>query len=600
MNSLGSIRVKLVAIAKDEGAYLSEWIFHHLRFGFDSIDIYVNSTSDNSRSVINKISRYHDVNLIEADKYRERKSDNFQLFIYNLAIKSVNRNEFTHIAFLDIDEFWTPLDFQTSVKAFLKRNSEFDVSVFNWFFHMDENDFSRCFKSSVSGVNNKHVKSISKLEKEFAATVHSVKGDLTYCDCNGVEVRSDHPGHAHNNVQKDEKMAAFVVHRAYRGQMEYVSLLARGRPRGDRIKNNRFGYYNKSAATNTLHFESSLVDEYYSVFDQFICKCNLERELAEGREFVVSRYSALIQFARGALSSSDQNSLISALRRVEIEEVKEILQVLKNTNIENLRVFQIGFNKCGTASIFHYFNKCGFKSIHWDNGNLSKKLKENYEDGKPLLQGYEEFQVFTDMEHREDDQEAFYSYQNFYKELDIQYPNSLFILNTRNVDKWIASRLKHPNYLKRTMHSTGLNEAQVIDKWREHFFNHINDVKSYFECKSNLIQIDLDKDSPDKIYREFKKRDIILSEKELPHQHKTASRNKKKSNLTHDQQVNRIRDAALFFEETDVEISLELMKIAQKLRPEGTFIVKKVNEYQKRKSTQKHRSLKNVLKKIIE
>lgn len=42
------LKIKLVAIAKDEAAYLPEWIFHHLYFGFDQIDIYVNNTSDNT------------------------------------------------------------------------------------------------------------------------------------------------------------------------------------------------------------------------------------------------------------------------------------------------------------------------------------------------------------------------------------------------------------------------------------------------------------------------------------------------------------------------------------------------------------------------
>ena len=46
-------KVKVVAIAKDEGAYIAEWIFHHLYFGFDAIDIYVNRTTDNTCQNLN-------------------------------------------------------------------------------------------------------------------------------------------------------------------------------------------------------------------------------------------------------------------------------------------------------------------------------------------------------------------------------------------------------------------------------------------------------------------------------------------------------------------------------------------------------------------
>ena len=48
------IKTKIVAVAKDEGAYFSEWIHHHLYLGFDAIDIYVNRTSDNSLEILKK------------------------------------------------------------------------------------------------------------------------------------------------------------------------------------------------------------------------------------------------------------------------------------------------------------------------------------------------------------------------------------------------------------------------------------------------------------------------------------------------------------------------------------------------------------------
>ena len=63
------VRVKLVAIAKDEAAYIPDWIFHHLHFGFDAIDIYVNNTSDNTQEIANKFTVNKQVSFIEGDAF---------------------------------------------------------------------------------------------------------------------------------------------------------------------------------------------------------------------------------------------------------------------------------------------------------------------------------------------------------------------------------------------------------------------------------------------------------------------------------------------------------------------------------------------------
>jgi hypothetical protein len=51
--------IHLTGCAKNEAAYLPEWIFHHLNIGFNSIKVYVNNTDDNSIEVLNKIIKHH-------------------------------------------------------------------------------------------------------------------------------------------------------------------------------------------------------------------------------------------------------------------------------------------------------------------------------------------------------------------------------------------------------------------------------------------------------------------------------------------------------------------------------------------------------------
>jgi len=568
-------KVKIVAIAKDEGAYLPEWIFHHFYFGFDSIDIYINGTSDNSLAVIEKAAKKIDINIINADKYRDISKSNFQQYVYKLALKNIDKSKFSHIAFLDIDEFWVPSDFNSNIKSFLVKNDKFDVSVFNWVIHLDEEDFSLCFKESLAVVNNKHVKSVMKIGKEMTPTAHSALGNLTYGDCDGNEVFSDHPGKAHNIVPDDCQLKAFILHRAYRSQKEYVSLLGKGRLRGDLFKNNRYGYTNSIKSKYKLTLDGDKISEYYEDYSSFMSECDLLVEQEFSREFVMKRYDKVIQLAYGSLSYNDIQSLIIAFKNVKIAEVEKVLCLLKTKILKN-KIFQIGFNKCGTASIFHYMKSNNYKAIHWDNGKISTTMQDNYRQGKPLLTGYEDYQVFTDMEHREPDKSAFYAYQKYFKELDKQYPEATFILNTRNIDKWIASRIKHPGYLEKTMIATGLDKESVINIWRQHFVEHVDDVKSYFLGKNNLITFDLDNDSQEKLYYELTKCGFTLKNKKLPHTHKT------KTTLSQKQEnVNTIRNIALFFEKSDLTTARDLMKIANKLRPEGKFIQEKLDEYEK-------------------
>ena len=49
-------KIKLVAIAKNEAAYLPQWI-HHFLVGFNEIEIYINDTTDNSVAICEKIKR---------------------------------------------------------------------------------------------------------------------------------------------------------------------------------------------------------------------------------------------------------------------------------------------------------------------------------------------------------------------------------------------------------------------------------------------------------------------------------------------------------------------------------------------------------------
>ena len=165
-----------------------------------------------------------------------------------------------------------------------------------------------------------------------------------------------------------------------------------------------------------------------------------------------------------------------------------------------MKIFQIGFNKCGTRFLHQLFTDQGYKSIYADDGRLARRMFENFLNMDPLLKGYEHYDCFLCMENVAMN---LYPHLLFYKLLDQQYPGSKFILNTRNVENWIKSRLNQPGYLTDYMWSTGTTKTAVaVEKWRSLWKRHHEEVKAYFGkriCKDLLI-FHVEEEHPIKVY----------------------------------------------------------------------------------------------------
>ena len=78
------------------------------------------------------------------------------------------------------------------------------------------------------------------------------------------------------------------------------------------------------------------------------------------------------------------------------------------------KYFVIGFNKTATTTFHNLFLKNNLTSQHSTRWNTDKYAC--FSDNGPV---------------------------NNYKELDLKYENSIFILNIRELDKWLISRFKH-------------------------------------------------------------------------------------------------------------------------------------------------------------
>ena len=82
---------------------------------------------------------------------------------------------------------------------------------------------------------------------------------------------------------------------------------------------------------------------------------------------------------------------------------------------------------------------------------------------------------------------------------------SLFLLNTRDREKWIKSRLEHeaPNshvrLVSRYAQYLGVSEDQVPDFWRAEWDAHHALVRAYFKGSPNFVEFDIERDDPEKL-----------------------------------------------------------------------------------------------------
>lgn len=169
------------------------------------------------------------------------------------------------------------------------------------------------------------------------------------------------------------------------------------------------------------------------------------------------------------------------------------------------KVFQIGFNKCATRTLAQFFEVNGYPSVHYLGGRLAKNIQSSKSEGVKPLTRWKEKVFFSDMELVEPSG-VIEGYREF-AYLDLWYPDAQFILNVRNKDDWLLSRLRHEagDYLLRYMRAYGdTNPITTLQRWSESWDVHLSDVRAYFADNTDrLLEFDIDKDGPQKIVDHF-------------------------------------------------------------------------------------------------
>jgi hypothetical protein len=146
------------------------------------------------------------------------------------------------------------------------------------------------------------------------------------------------------------------------------------------------------------------------------------------------------------------------------------------------KVFGIGLNKTATRSMASAMRLLGYRTLHKGDVATSQLVDRAATEGVPLL---------TYIGDRFD---AYFDVQGIvtrFAELDHQYPDSKFILTTRDVDGWLASREKHA--IANQTRGGYTDDFAVVDEeaWIAEREAHHAAVEAYFAGRSNLLVMDL-------------------------------------------------------------------------------------------------------------
>lgn len=151
-------------------------------------------------------------------------------------------------------------------------------------------------------------------------------------------------------------------------------------------------------------------------------------------------------------------------------------RIMRRSSQNNPKIFAVGFNKTATSSLHELFVQLGLRSYHgvkWRSCNDLRILSQYdcFSDGVPLN----------------------------LERLDSMFPKSKFILQVRELDDWVYSRLAH---IDRELQKGGKSRSSywepseaAIEQWIRHRNEHHSHVLDYFKDRqSDLLVVNFIRD----------------------------------------------------------------------------------------------------------
>ncbi|MBD8907157.1 glycosyltransferase family 2 protein [Methylorubrum zatmanii] len=171
--------VTLVAIARNEGAYLVEWLAFHLAIGFDRIIVYDNESTDDTRTLFKALGP-RDLRLRRVP-WPSPPGDSAQVLAYHHALVSLAT---PWVMYLDLDEFLVPFGYRDMASLIGALPADVASLHINWRgfgssghqgpgYGLVTRAFSHC--APLNWSNHYHFKTLARAKGITAVRIHDIR-----------------------------------------------------------------------------------------------------------------------------------------------------------------------------------------------------------------------------------------------------------------------------------------------------------------------------------------------------------------------------------------------------------------------------------------
>ena len=166
------------------------------------------------------------------------------------------------------------------------------------------------------------------------------------------------------------------------------------------------------------------------------------------------------------------------------------------------RFFQIGFHKCGTTSLAHFFDRCGIPCVHWDRGGWLRGSARTWQTGGARRKAASTSVPLPTL--------SYFAGTEWFdgflldQALDAAH-GGRFILNTRPVEPWLESVAPHDARRDPELNAAHYparfgttDPAEVALAWRRLWEEHHRRVREDIDPHPLLV-FDIESDPPERL-----------------------------------------------------------------------------------------------------
>ena len=380
--------VAVIAVIKDEAAYIHEWIHHYHYFGFKYIYLAVNRTTDETIEILDLICkkyenvRYFITDWIDKDADMNGINPSMQRLSFSfLANEAFSNPTVSHCLSVDADEFFYPTCFKKDINQFINSFPFHNRLSIHWACQeVDDVEFGAPFlnKNYYTTPQVKTIISRDAFEnmRKFTLHVPLLKTDnhVSHIDASGdVFKKGKHREISIPNFNRDQQ--AFILHRMIRSECEYLALLLRKRPSSTlRIKDNRVGII-KISKLASLDIDDEHLKLYYHSLNQFINDCSLSeivgaiqhkikssaQEILNVKDEEILRYvDVYYKVLKGTSIFSDLHERVkninsTVLMAATVDKLRDVAISLESDNIQySLDLMSIALSSRPKGSLIRY------------------------------------------------------------------------------------------------------------------------------------------------------------------------------------------------------------------------------------------------------